>query len=515
MTKSDLGMTKHSHLSVSNFGPIEKAELDLRPLTVFAGPSNTGKSYLAVLIYALHQFFGGNSPNRYHQLLTERLPIIPDRIPDEVKGKEETLYSWIGSLFDLVDQHPNNRNERSAYVLPNRVADYIRPYIKSTENFSSLLGGELCRCFGLSESNRLIRRRSNGHSYFNLSCYSESSKGGSQPLSYNFGIHETETTVNVSVPSNMPILIKDFDQILSILPKFYSEPTRSKRSIASLVRSLLYDALPEVLGPFSKPAHYLPADRTGIMHVHQVVVSSLIGREARMATRGQSPLPTLSGVVADFLERIVQLGYRPMSIKGTSAGLARRLESKILRGSIRIDSLITGYPSFHYQPQGWESNENLPLMNASSMVSELAPVVLYLRHIVQSNDVLIIEEPESHLHPEMQVELLRFLVGVMRSGIRVVLTTHSDWIMEELANIIRTSALPEQHRYGIDGVDAVLDPAEVGVWSFRPNERQDGCLVDEVTLDLESGTIPAGFDEASLSLYNKWSEVSNRIDEVS
>ena len=44
-------------LSVRNFGPIYSAEVELRPLTVFVGPSNTGKSYLAILIYALHKFF--------------------------------------------------------------------------------------------------------------------------------------------------------------------------------------------------------------------------------------------------------------------------------------------------------------------------------------------------------------------------------------------------------------------------------------------------------------------------
>ena len=31
-------------LNVTNFGPIVEAEIDLRPLTVFVGPSNTGKS---------------------------------------------------------------------------------------------------------------------------------------------------------------------------------------------------------------------------------------------------------------------------------------------------------------------------------------------------------------------------------------------------------------------------------------------------------------------------------------
>ena len=44
-------------LNVTNFGPIVEAEIDLRPLTVFVGPSNTGKSYLAILIYALHPAF--------------------------------------------------------------------------------------------------------------------------------------------------------------------------------------------------------------------------------------------------------------------------------------------------------------------------------------------------------------------------------------------------------------------------------------------------------------------------
>ena len=36
-------------VSVQDFGPIAEAPIDLRPLTVFVGPSNTGKTYLATL----------------------------------------------------------------------------------------------------------------------------------------------------------------------------------------------------------------------------------------------------------------------------------------------------------------------------------------------------------------------------------------------------------------------------------------------------------------------------------
>ena len=49
-------------IEVTDFGPIVEAKVDLRPLTVFIGPSNTGKSYLAILIYALHRYFSNDEP---------------------------------------------------------------------------------------------------------------------------------------------------------------------------------------------------------------------------------------------------------------------------------------------------------------------------------------------------------------------------------------------------------------------------------------------------------------------
>ena len=40
-------------VSVENFGPIREGTVELRPLTVFVGANNSGKSYLATLIYAI------------------------------------------------------------------------------------------------------------------------------------------------------------------------------------------------------------------------------------------------------------------------------------------------------------------------------------------------------------------------------------------------------------------------------------------------------------------------------
>ena len=54
-------------LEAKNFGPIVEAKVDLRPFTLFVGPINPGKSYLAVLIYALHRIFGAG--HRYRKLM--------------------------------------------------------------------------------------------------------------------------------------------------------------------------------------------------------------------------------------------------------------------------------------------------------------------------------------------------------------------------------------------------------------------------------------------------------------
>ena len=44
-------------LEVSGFGPIVQAKIELRRLPVLLGPSNTGKSCMAILIDALHRYF--------------------------------------------------------------------------------------------------------------------------------------------------------------------------------------------------------------------------------------------------------------------------------------------------------------------------------------------------------------------------------------------------------------------------------------------------------------------------
>ena len=66
-------------IAAREFGPVAEGEVELRPLTVFVGPSNTGKTYLAVLIYALHRILGGFPKfplSRYSSHVASALPFF-------------------------------------------------------------------------------------------------------------------------------------------------------------------------------------------------------------------------------------------------------------------------------------------------------------------------------------------------------------------------------------------------------------------------------------------------------
>lgn len=487
---------EQSILSVRDFGPIAQATVELRPLTVFVGPSNTGKSYLAILLYALHQFFGAGGVGK-RSGPPSPLSYLWRVDQDEPAEQLTTATKWLDQALDLRDGQ--NGVE---VTLPEEVAAVVRPILGNVGDLAPWLHAEVTRCFGVADSQSLIRHSGGKSARVTLRTRFGGGSTDAPSASYDFIIGRSQQRLTASMPAELPLRIRGVDA-RSLRRRALATFLGPTMEIADLV-------LPYVVGTVHRPAHYLPADRAGVMHAHRVVVSSLIGRASRTGLGVESPLPALSGVLADFLERLIELGeVEPQD--GATAQLAERLETDILGGAVRSRRSAVGYPSFLYQPANWKTN--LALMNTSSMVSELAPVVLYLRHVVRPGDVLIIEEPESHLHPAMQVAFTRLLAAVVRSGVRVVVTTHSEWVLETLANLVRLSSVGKSGRTKVSPSDVALTPDQVGTWLFEPKKRPKGSVVKEIPLDVAGGTFPAGFDEVTEALYNNWAEIANLIAE--
>lgn len=489
-------------LEVSNFGPIAKANIDLRPLTVFVGPSNTGKSYLAILIYALHKHFGTSrwvlerylSNRKNYNLSSENiddLARIAEHISAKYKGSEVT----------------------SDFLLPISIVKIIN---FTFNNRSHYMSNEIRRCFGLEKTASLIRNGIKGsahigiHQHVNQSAY----------IRHQLTIKTRSNDFKVVIPENARIDMSREDNTLQMqnlrhlalemtLPR-HKDKERSDFLVWQFLGELIDHVSPQIVGSLSLPAFYLPADRTGVMHAHSVVVSSLIDRATMTGIRPAARLPMLSGVLGDFLEQLIKL-ENPRSRRRRSPNHnAAQMEKAMLGGSVAVERAeASGYPSFTYTPDGWD--HSLPLMNASSMVSELAPVVLYLRHWVRPGTVLIVEEPEAHLHPALQVEFTRQLARLVQSGVRVVITTHSDWILEELSNIVRRSALVGKQEKVDSSDDVSLRPDQVGTWLFRQMKRPKGSVVEELILDNETGLYPTDYDVVSKALYNEGVEISRHL----
>lgn len=290
------------------------------------------------------------------------------------------------------------------------------------------------------------------------------------------------------------------------------EGARSRLAAWELLGFLADHVRARIANPFHLPVFYLPAGRTGMMQAHNVVISALIESAAVTGHRPVVRTPVLSGVLADFLGQLIHLDGSSHGQRLRRSGVDTQIERSILGGSIRVDkSEAIGYPHFTYMPIGRKNS--LPLTKASSMVSELAPVVLYLRHVVEPGNVLIVEEPESHLHPEMQVQFTRQLAGLVKAGIRVIVTTHSEWVLEELANIVRRSGLPTSEGNVPPGARVALRPDQVGTWLFKKKGRPKGSTVKEITLDDETGLYPTDYDAVREELYNESMSIFNRIQE--
>ena len=78
----------------------------------------------------------------------------------------------------------------------------------------------------------------------------------------------------------------------------------------------------------------------------------------------------------------------------------------------------------------------LAMEHSSSAVQSLADIGFYLHHIAQKDDLLIIDEPELGLHPENQCRIARLLARLVNAGVKVFITTHSDYIVKELNTLI-------------------------------------------------------------------------------
>ena len=170
---------------------------------------------------------------------------------------------------------------------------------------------------------------------------------------------------------------------------------------------------------------------------------------------------TLGGQVDYWLERI--LGYRVTAeeIQGTEL-IRVAYKNRELGRDIRPKNVGTGV----------------------SYIAEIIIAALSCR----KGDVLIIENPEIHLHPSGQCELMEFLIFLARKGLQVVMETHSDHVFNGLRRCVSNDRISNDKvriYFFRQNEDKISIPVEIFLDENGHVKNQQDGLFDQIEKDLD------------------------------
>ena len=460
-------------ISVKNFGPIAEGSVDLKPLTIFVGPSNTGKSYMATAVYAVMRAVEGRPQVPYTRHLERRglasgykstweVPAeVIDAIREWVKGQDGKR--WDGQDIPIT-------------ALPEKVSSELTQSINQVLNwFHRDVRQQLFLSY---RGNSELVNRSSRPEDFQLSVERQSPiLKVSIALTDGGGLNAQFDISEASVPSNFIEhwgLDQEKDEEIS--PSIYSEFFSHLRISAA---ESVFDGL-----PFR--SYFLPASRTGIVQGQKILAASIIRQSALLGSQRVN-IPALPGVTTEFLSDLVSLdkglkSHRPYDEWDKAISF---VENSVLHGEIDLDeSAGLPYPEISYTTAAGQ----FTLEHSSSMVTELAPLILFLKYLISPGDLLILEEPESHLHPAAQRQLARGIVRLVNAGVRVLITTHSDIIVSQINNLLALrQASPELIESGGFEPEDFLKPEQVGAYLFRHSLELGGCETVPLEIDQDTG----------------------------
>ena len=300
--------THRVRLGVSDFGPIAKADVELRPLTVFVGPSNTGKTYLATLTYALHRFFTGTSLVSAIGLSPPAEPgsnrlLYGDPLGEEHYSEHEIdlMSSWIKDVRAVPG------SPRESQPLPEEVATVVRRQLRPHDDWGELLSGELARCFGVNSASRLNNYGSDCHAKIAIECQECNGDIAISALKFSFALPSGEPKSVLAVSGSDRLRISN-EFVHAQARRFgllrylvlQSEVEMNPALLTAISEEIAAGVAATMVRPLSSPAYYLPADRTGTMNAHRAIVG-LIAAAAPYAGLGTGiSLPSLSGVYLGF-----------------------------------------------------------------------------------------------------------------------------------------------------------------------------------------------------------------------
>ena len=371
------------------------------------------------------------------------------------------------------------------------LSDYEKQAFESIVNSNhNTFKSELCYSLGFTNSKKVMRWGTNGDTSVRVRSDLTSDCSNYFAIDLNLTDHSSNCTICLPREVTLQRDQSTFGNFLiDYFTKTDSESIENANSvIAQYVLQWVYK---DLFG--SGKALYIPATRAGQMNTFSSVVKSALQNDIDTQPAHRQGTRLRTGISVDFLQDLINIpsGFANDRVQS----IAHSIENEILGGQIHVDYNLVDFPHFSFSTNS--SNDKVPLSVVSSTVSQLAPLVLFLRYLGERSSTIIIEEPEIHLHPSLQVKLFNKIAELVELAHRVVVTTHSEFLIMALSNcVIRAENGHEP---------SALHPDNVGVWRFDEQVSADeATIVNEVKWCSDEGGYDHQFDHVSLDLLNAW-----------
>lgn len=421
-------------IKIKNFGPIDNLTFDLdKDLHLIYGQNAIGKSYATYCIYCLLKNIKSKAiSNRYlyfdppknHSLelfiksklktlknnksidcTNDFLKLIEDELKEVIlKGLQNSLLNTFSSLKNLKNRYTNKNYE---IIITISKQEKLTIYSNNEGILNLKYIDHLKKVEIIPKSTKSTK----------FSLYVNDHKAIGKPNEEEF--------------------IREF------LGYTFSKINRILRSLDFNIRDI----------------YYLPASRSGLyqaLNAFTPIIAELTQNRFFMQHKSIE-LPSLSEPLADYFIDLSTVDKKHLNKEFES--IIKMLQNDILIGEVEYDDKTR---RILYKPKGIELELNLS--EASSMVAELSPLVLYFRHILNNKyastkgrdlffyepyyeresrnkkdrgyDILFIEEPEAHLHPEVQVKLMEIFAKLSTLKLKVFITSHSNYMFNKLNNLL-------------------------------------------------------------------------------
>jgi len=147
-----------------------------------------------------------------------------------------------------------------------------------------------------------------------------------------------------------------------------------------------------------------------------------------------------------------------------------------------------------------ESPKYLPITGAASGQMEAWPFfeVVLASFFLNPKAHFYFEEPETHLHPRAQIEVMKAIAFLVNTGRQFIITTHSPYLLHIINNMILRFKI-----YGSEHPDGrvSLDPINVSAYRLRDGyseviiDWQDTQMIDEAELEEPANELGKEFDD--------------------